>query len=141
MEVTIQNKTGKMVHLNKLVETARSVIGSELDSLPEGDLNIILTDDKEIESLNEDYRHKEGPTDILSFEYGLSEKVIGDIVISLDTIERQAKEFGETFEEELIYILIHGVLHVLGYDHIDDADAEIMDEKHDKYFNQFLGSD
>lgn len=139
MEIVVQNRTKREINLNELKELVSKVLKEELETLPEGDLNIILTDDIEIASLNEKYRHKDGPTDVLSFEYGLREPVIGDIVISLDTIERQATEFGETFHEELIYILIHGVLHILGYDHIEDDDAQIMDEKHDKYFNNFLG--
>lgn len=139
MEIAIQNKTKREINLNELKELTLKVFKSELEIIPEGDLNIILTNDEEITSLNEKYRHKDGPTDILSFEYGLQETVIGDIVISLDTIEEQAIDLEETFHEELIYILIHGVLHILGYDHVDDDDARIMDEKHDRYFNNFFG--
>ncbi len=53
----------------------------------------------------------------MSFAYGLNEEVIGDIVVSVETIDKQSTEFGNSFEEEFFYILIHGVLHIVGYDH------------------------
>ncbi|WP_273229218.1 rRNA maturation RNase YbeY [Kosmotoga pacifica] len=117
----------------------KNVIVEELGSEPESELDILLTNDAEIAELNEKYRKKEGPTDILSFEYGLNEAVIGDIMISLETIARQAEEYGNAFEEELGLMIVHGVLHILGYNHeLNDEEASEMFERQQKYFDRFV---
>lgn len=79
-----------------------------------------LTDDKTIRELNRAYREKDKPTDVLSFP--ISEEVggwtvLGDIVISVDTAKRQAEYIGHSLEEEIKRLLVHGFLHLLGYDH------------------------
>ena len=98
------------------------------------ELSIALVDIAEMTQLNSEYRGKEGPTDVLSFECDELCDVIdpdepimlGDVVIAPEVAEAQAAEFGHTVEEELNLLLVHGVLHLLGYDHEDDADAEVM---------------
>jgi len=98
------------------------------------ELSIALVDIAEMTQLNGEYRGKEGPTDVLSFECDELCDVIdpdepitlGDVVIAPEVAEAQAAEYGHTVEEELNLLLVHGVLHLLGYDHEDDADAEVM---------------
>lgn len=98
------------------------------------ELSIAIVDLGEMTELNEQYRDKTGPTDVLSFPcddpcavVGPDEPVaIGDVVIAPDVAERQAAEYGHTIEEELNLLLVHGVLHLLGYDHEDDDDAAAM---------------
>ncbi len=98
----------------------------------------MITNDNTIKEYNI-YRGKNEPTDVLSFAYGLDEEVIGDIVVSVETIDRQCMEFGNSFEEEFFYILIHGVLHIVGYDHeTSDQDAQTMFELQDNYFKQLI---
>ncbi len=85
-------------------------------------LSIVLTDDEEIHGLNRDFRGKDKPTDVLSFsqlEGGAEQhsRSLGDVVISLDTTARQAKEYRVTFDRELLRLLIHGILHLFGHDH------------------------
>lgn len=103
---------------------------------------IILTDDSFIQSLNFKYRGKNIPTNVLSFALldGKDTKtimeeaeifstlILGDIVISLDTIEKEAKEFAIKFEDRLALIVIHGILHLIGFDHENEKDAEIMEK-------------
>ena len=139
MEILIQNNTPKKIEKSKLTSIVDKVIRAELGDRDIGTLNILLTDDSEIESINKKFRHKDEPTDVLSFQYGLEEETIGDIVISLDRISEQAAGFENSFEEELYYILIHGVLHVLGYTHhgYDDEGEEIFDLQRD-YYTRFL---
>lgn len=139
MEILIQNNTPKKIEKSKLTSIVDKVIRAELGDRDIGTLNILLTDDSEIESINKKFRHKDEPTDVLSFQYGLEEETIGDIVISLDRISEQAAEFENSFEEELYYILIHGVLHVLGYTHhgYDDEGEEIFDLQRD-YYTRFV---
>jgi len=98
------------------------------------ELSIAIVEIAEMAELNEQYRGKEGPTDVLSFECDdpcpleNSEEpvLLGDVVIAPEVAEAQAAEYGHTVEEELNLLLVHGVLHLLGYDHIEDADAEVM---------------
>ena len=97
------------------------------------ELSVALVDDDEIAHLNEAYRGVEGPTDVLSFGCDDPEPVesdepiaIGDVVIAPAVAERQAAELGTTVEAELDLLLVHGVLHLLGYDHEVDEDAAAM---------------
>jgi probable rRNA maturation factor len=86
------------------------------------ELSIVLTDDAEIHALNRDYRGRDRPTDVLSFaqregEGPVDESLLGDVILSVPTAERQARERGQSVESELLELLAHGLLHLLGYDH------------------------
>lgn len=81
------------------------------------ELSILLTDDAGIRELNREYRGKDKPTDVLSFPMNDAE-LLGDIVISMDRAAAQAEEFGCTVMEEEARLLVHGLLHLLGYDHV-----------------------
>ena len=112
--------------LSKIAHRALEVLG-----LSKVELSIALVSDAQIRRLNKLYRNKDKPTDVLSFPIG--EKVedwliLGDIVISVDTAKRQAKEFGYSLEEELKRLLVHGLVHLLGYDH------ELGGEEEKKFF-------
>ena len=98
------------------------------------ELSIAVVELAEMAELNGRFRDKEGPTDVLSFpcddpctvvEPGES-VTLGDVVIAPEIAERQAAEYGHTVEEELNLLLVHGVLHLLGYDHVADEEAEAM---------------
>jgi len=84
---------------------------------------LLLTDDAGIRELNNDYRHKDTATDVLSFPLLEPDDLIvpgcalGDIVISTETMQRQATEFGHSLEREGVFLFVHGLLHLLGYDH------------------------
>ena len=97
------------------------------------ELSIAIVEVFEMTQLNEKYRGKEGPTDVLSFECDdlcaaePDEPVtLGDVVIAPEIAEAQAEEYGHTVEQELNLLLVHGVLHLLGYDHEADSDASVM---------------
>ncbi len=96
-------------------------------------VSLHLVADAEIQELNRRYRHKDQPTNVLSFPFadgsdpalaGLPVAELGDIVISLDTAGREAKEFGQTFGYRLLWLVTHGLLHLLGYDHERSAEEE-----------------
>ena len=106
----------------------------------------MLTDDKFISSLNNKYRGIDKPTDVLSFSLleGAdkspeveSEKLLGDIIISVETAKRQADALNHSIEKELTILLIHGLLHLTGYDHEKDQDYKIMREKENKILTTF----
>lgn len=94
----------------------------------DGEISILLTDDKTIQDLNKTYRNKDIPTNVLSFETQDSE-MLGDIVLAFETIAREATEQKKIFEYHLTHLLIHGTLHLIGYDHITESDAEKMEAK------------
>ena len=89
-----------------------------------GELSILVTSDAAIRRLNKTWRVKDRPTDVLSF--GAGSGLLGDVVISIDTARRQAKEHGHSLADELARLLAHGLLHLLGYDHEQPTDARRM---------------
>lgn len=106
------------------------------------DVSISFVTDEAIAELNEKYRQKSGPTDVLSFECdGVEDELmaatvvegqayeLGDVIIAPDVAERQTHEFGTSFAEEISLLLVHGLLHLCGYDHIEDDEAEIMEKR------------
>ena len=110
-------------------------------------LSITLTSPKEIHKLNKEYRNVDRETDVLSFpmfekeelekiiankKKNLVREPIGDIVISIEKVEEQAKEYGHSFERELSYMIVHGFYHIMGYDHIEEKDKVIMRPKEEK---------
>ena len=99
--------------------------------------NIILTTNEEIKKLNTKYRNIEKETDVISFaledekqeKFFLKERVLGDIYISIDKAKSQSKEYGHSLKRELPFLAVHGLLHLLGYDHMKKEDEEIMFKK------------
>ncbi|MCF7965930.1 MAG: rRNA maturation RNase YbeY [Methylobacter tundripaludum] len=92
-----------------------------------------IVDEQESAELNEQYRHKSGPTNILSFPVdlppGIELDLLGDLVICAPVLEKEAQEQGKLLADHWAHIVVHGVLHLLGYDHIDEAEAELMENK------------
>lgn len=109
-------------------EIANAVVGKKYEN---SEVSVILTNDKEIQQINKQYRNIDKPTNVLSFELG-DDILLGDIFISIDTVQREAKIEKITVVEHTAHMLVHGVLHLLGYDHIKDDEAEIMEEKETK---------
>lgn len=91
-------------------------------------VSVVLVDNQTIHEMNRTYRQMDKPTDVLSFENVDDLYEIGDIFISIDKVKEQAKDLGNEFEYELVYLAVHGLLHCLGYDHIEDSDALEMDK-------------
>ncbi len=113
--------------------------------LASGELSLVLCDDLFIAELNRTWRGVDGPTDVLSFAMGegedseLNPDVLGDVVISMDTAARQASELGHGVDHEVRVLLIHGFLHLLGYDHIEPDDAVEMREAEDRMLTMLGG--
>jgi len=103
--------------------------------LPENKLNneisLRLVNKAEMHSLNLQYRGKDKPTNVLSFCCDLAQEVepplLGDIVICADIVEEEARQFGKTLEDHWAHLTVHGTLHLLGHDHMEDQEAEIME--------------
>ena len=94
---------------------------------------IRIVDEKESTELNETYRLKSGPTNILSFPVEIPEEIelnlLGDLVICAPVLEKEALDQNKALQDHWAHIVIHGVLHLLGYDHIEDDEAELMETK------------
>ncbi len=109
-------------------------------------ISLVLTDDAEITRLNRDYRHKNLPTNVLAFPFAendglliekIPEKELGDIVISVDTAGREAVELGQSLHDRLTVLIIHGLLHLLGYDHErSEQDSRLMQKQEKFLFKQ-----
>lgn len=106
--------------------------------LENAEISIVLMNDQEIQQLNHQYRGKNQPTNVLSFgnlEHPLSTSdmkkdqpvLLGDILLSLETLQKEAREQQKSFDNHMAHMVVHGFLHLLGYDHIDDNDAAIME--------------
>ena len=94
----------------------------------DSEVSIVLTNDAEIHRINRTYRNVDKPTNVLSFELG-DDVLLGDIYISLDTVMREANEAHISIPEHTAHMVVHGVLHLMGYDHINDDDAIVMEAK------------
>lgn len=103
----------------------------------EGEVSIFLTHNKRIESLNFKYRLIAAPTDVLSFPQDLPD-FLGDIVISMEMAEERARDEGCPPLEVVLNLVLHGLLHLLGYDHKEEEEASLMEEKEEMYRNKFL---
>ncbi len=113
--------------LSFIVKSGQRIMRIE-GCLEEAELSVVLTDDDQIKELNTEYRGIATPTDVLSFPQE-DEYILGDVIISLPTAQRQALQGGRTLNEELCVLLIHGILHLLGYDHEEDNEAEAMEAR------------
>lgn len=123
----------------KMNQTVTAVLDKAAQLLAidaQAEVSVVFVDDEYIRELNRQFRGKDCSTDVLSFALnegdepeildGPEETLLGDIVISLETAIRQADDFGHSLERELAYLTVHGVLHLMGYDHeAEDAKAEM----------------
>ena len=99
---------------------------------PNSEVSLLFCDDETIQPLNRDWRGKDRPTDVLSFSQIEGQcigdpNLLGDIIISVPTAQRQAEERGHSLSHELRVLVVHGLCHLLGYDHEEDEEAEEME--------------
>ena len=99
-------------------------------------INIILVNDNEIQELNKTYRNLDKSTDVLSFENDDYSPEIGDVFISIDKTKEQAESYNHSFARELAFLTIHGFLHCLGYDHLNEKDELEMFSLQEKILEQ-----
>ncbi|HEX2137237.1 MAG TPA: rRNA maturation RNase YbeY [Microvirga sp.] len=96
------------------------------------EISLLLTDDEGIRALNRQWRGKDGPTNVLSFpapeQPGVpGPRLLGDVALAYETVRREAEAEGKRFEDHVAHLLVHGALHLLGYDHELEGQAEIME--------------
>lgn len=116
----------------------RRVLGGAAEALrARGEVSLVLAGDRLLHRLNRDFRGKDRPTDVLSFPGDGGEAGLGDVVVSVETAERNARGLGRTLLQELDVLALHGFLHVLGYDH--EADDGTMDRLERRLRKRLLG--
>ena len=140
MNLLIANNTKEDLDLEKISARAEKTIKEVLrteDFSENVEVSLSIVDEDEIHKLNKEYRNVDRKTDVLSFP--MDEKaydnegnpiiLLGDIVICLDVAKDQAIDFGHSFEREIMYLICHSTLHLLGYDHIEEEDKKVMRAK------------
>ncbi len=131
IDIAIQDEAWRQTEIDLRALCEQSIKGALaiLDHQPVGELSIAFTDDAAIQNLNRDYRGKDKPTNVLSFPiHGLDNNpMLGDVVLARETISREAKTQNKTVTDHLAHLIIHGFLHLLDYDHLDDAEAAEME--------------
>lgn len=147
LRINIENEQENMQVTEDMESLLSSVVKKalEYEGIEENcEVNILLTDNESIKEINNEQRNIDSATDVLSFPYLMIEDgellvseedyydgylQIGDIVISLERAKEQSVEFGHSFEREIGFLTCHSVLHLLGYDHEEDGEREIMRQK------------
>ncbi len=140
MPVLVSNLQEKIQLSEEIAATVEKVVLAVLEGElvdPGAEISLVFVDNGYIRQLNREYRGIDSPTDVLSFalEEGEpmpdagEERILGDVVLSLERAEEQAKEFGHGFMREVAYLTAHGVLHLLGYDHGTEEQRNIMRQK------------
>ena len=124
-------------NLSEEILRAADVVG-EIYGVENAELSVTLTDNEHIHALNKKFRGIDRATDVLSFAFRESEEpevlgadfeILGDVIISLERAKVQAEEFGHSFLREVIFLEVHGLLHLLGYDHVEEAERLEMEEE------------
>ena len=142
MKIAIENRQkSQKIRKLRLRKVARRILS--VSGCPDAQLSILVVDDAAIRVINRDYLGKDCPTNVISFAMqegeglGVQTDLLGDVVISAETAARDAAEAQTTFESELYFLLLHGVLHLLGYDHErgTHAEAKRMEEREREVFS------
>ena len=110
------------------------------------EINVLVTDDEGIRAINKAYRQIDKATDVLSFpidemDYDTNRRYLGDMVLSLERAEAQGEEYGGGFKHEAQYLTVHSVLHLLGYDHLDEGEEKAKMRAREKAIMKELGYD
>jgi probable rRNA maturation factor len=136
--ITVDEAFSAAVAEDHLVELARKALQAE--QVKPCELGIVVTDDETIRRLNREYAGEDHVTDVLSFSLQEGEEFIsgdpigrlGEVIISWPTAEQQAAEAQHSVDDELAHLLVHGILHLLGYDHAEEADERVMREREEQ---------
>ncbi len=125
--VQFQDWTDALPNAEALASRAITEAMAVLKDPKLGELSLALVSDGEIQALNRDYRHKDKPTNVLSFPDNGPAPLLGDIVLALETITREAAEKSILLADHFTHLIIHGFLHLQGYDHQSEAEAAEME--------------
>lgn len=144
MGILIENRQSRhKISQEKIQQTAQAVL-NELNC-PDGELSILIVDDFQMEALNREYLNRRGPTNVIAFAMrdgrfsDITPHLLGDVVISVETAEREGKATGISMEERFTELLAHGILHLFGYDHEkSEQEACRMEKKSSQLLKEVL---
>jgi rRNA maturation RNase YbeY len=139
MQVNIISQTDRRIPRKKVQELMALI--EEEEEPPDSALNIIFVGDSWIRRLNKEFRGVAGSTDVLSFSIDMEpgeNSVLGEIYISTDTAAKNARSERVSFTEELLRLCCHGLLHLLGYDHVKKKDSQTMQAREDYYLGNII---
>lgn len=143
INLDIQREANALPQDKDLLKWVRQTLTYEQHS--DAEMTIRFVDEKESAELNEKYRHKTGATNVLSFPFEapgeIELELLGDLIICSDIVKKQAKEQGKEELAHWAHMVVHGTLHLLGYDHLTDAEADIMEGKEIKILSELGYSD
>jgi len=135
MEILIDDRQKEYKIVKAKLQKRAQAILNALGS-PEGELSILVVDDSEIKTLNKNYLNRSGPTNVIAFPMkegdfsDINPQLLGDVVISIETAGREALQSGISTEERFTQLLVHGILHLFGFDHEkSEQDARKMEKK------------
>ncbi len=111
-------------HSDSIVERGINAVLDQ-QNINQAEASVVLANNDFVQTLNRDYRGQDKPTNVLSFPQDLP--MLGDIVFAYETVAQEAKEQDKSFDDHLLHLTIHGVLHLLGHDHMNDEEAEEME--------------
>lgn len=151
MELSIINQSNdtKMEQYEDDFHTIAMRTWQILDRTEDVNFAVIFVNDEEIHTMNRDFRGVDRPTDVITFalqddmadfecENSEISQELGDIFISVNTAKRQAEEYGHSLEREICFLFTHGLLHLLGYDHMNEEDEKVMFELQDRILDQWM---
>ena len=135
MEVLIDNRQKKYpIAMTTIRQKAKDILNAL--ECPDAELSILIVDDPQITILNKKYLHRSGPTNVIAFPMQTGDfpnvglHILGDVVISVETAAKEGKQMGIGMEERFAQLLVHGILHLIGYDHEkSEAEADKMEKK------------
>lgn len=137
----INETNDEIIELEKIEELLSFAL--EKEKLENVEFNVIIIDNERIRNINREYRNIDKETDVISFaledndNIKMPYRLLGDIYISIDKAKGQAVEYGHSLLRELGFLSIHGLLHLLGYDHMNENDEKIMFERQELILNEF----
>lgn len=136
IKMEINNQQEKIDIDKSLYQDFENIItkATEMEGYDGGEISIALVDNAKIKELNKKFRKKNEVTDVLSFP--MDEEILGDIIISAERALSQSKDYGHSFKREICYLVTHGILHLLGYNHKNEGEKKEMRKKEERILKE-----
>jgi len=139
--IEVINETNETKYVDEITEVLYK--GLDIMKVENAYMSVVIVDNKKIHEINKTYRNVDRPTDVISFAFEDNEgitpnnmRILGEIYLSVEKAKEQAKEFGHSEKREICYLSIHGLLHLLGYNHEEDEEKKVMRSLEEKILNE-----
>lgn len=139
--IEVINETNETKYVDEITEVLYK--GLDIMKVENAYMSVVIVDNKKIHEINKTYRNVDRPTDVISFAFEDNEgitpnnmRILGEIYLSVEKAKEQAEEFGHSEKREICYLSIHGLLHLLGYNHEEDEEKKVMRSLEEKILNE-----